>query len=289
MAWAKTVWSIVIPGPHWGRLSQYGHPNPHDAPFNQNKSEFMVLAVAVFLGLLGVQFTLAFIFVLSIIEGIRCIRLVRSQGRAMAKQSMFNSLVNLGIMLTIVGIWVLLERLGVARIILLYGNIAVYPWLSWWWCERQAGNLHFNLGRLPTSKSMLLLGALEGAVAILFTIVVFSKLPEIWGNPNPASKDLSNFGLLALLWSSTSLFVRRGLSRLELRDKGILKYGNLIRWDQIKSYQWKQAKQTQLVIHHTLPIGIGSHRSWLTIPTHHQADVEQLLTQEIPNVKAQPN
>jgi hypothetical protein len=252
----------------------------------------MVLAVAVFLGLLGVQFTLAFIFVLSLIEGIRSIRLVRSQGRAMAKQAILDSLVNLGVMLTIVGVWVLLERLGVARLILLYGNIAVYPWLSWWWCERRSGILHLNLGRLPASKSLLLLGAVQGAVTILFTIVVCSKLPEIWGNPNPASKDLSNFGLLAILWSSTSIYIRQGLSRLELRSNGILNYGHLIRWDQIKSYQWKPAKQTKLMIQYTLPIGIGSQRSWLTIPAHHQAAVEQLLAQEIPTIvgpMAQPD
>jgi Domain of unknown function (DUF5673) len=242
----------------------------------------MVLAVAVFLGILGVKFTLAFIFVLSIIEGIRCARLVQSKGQTIAKKSMLDSLVNLGVMLTIVGIWVLLEKQGVAPQILLYANIAVYPWLSWWWCERQAGTTHFNLGRAPQNRSILLLAAVEGAIAVFFAIVVLSKLPDIWGNPHPASKDINNFALLAILLSSTALLVRRGLSQLQMRENGIVTYGNLIRWDQIKSYQFKQAKQIRLIIRHTLPIGIGARTSWLAIPEHHREDVEQLLAQTIP-------
>jgi hypothetical protein len=146
--------------------------------------------------------------------------------------------------------------------------------------KRRAGSLLWNLGRSSAYRVILIADVLFFISAILQT-VVFINLAV-----NGSIKSYSNLeyylhiSQLIFYWSLAIYLFWAGLSGLELREKGIYSRLELIKWEQIASYQWEGVKGNSLTVWLKQRFPFFPTRSW-PIPLSHKALVERIITQQM--------
>jgi hypothetical protein len=247
----------------------------------------MILTVLCILVVFGVQVALVIIACTAILTGIQQARFVQKEGLSARKKPIFDEIMSLVIMLATVGIWAFLEQRGVKREVLVYGSIAIYPWVSWWWCQWKSGTTLFDTGRLPSGDSQILLGALVGIFAVFCTVLALWHPETMMRRGSQSVDHPSVIAAVMLLWSCTLLLIRRGLSGLQLRSNGLLYQGELIRWSRIQSYQWQRAKRSTLRVRYSVPVGLGAKRTRIAIPVDRVEAITQVLAQQAPNATSE--
>ena len=108
------------------------------------------------------------------------------------------------------------------------------PFIIWVLRKRRAGPVMLDLGR---SKIRLILGLF---VAIFFAAIFL--YPTFRGGEMFQSPTLSllYWSLWSLSLVAISLYI--GLTKLEIRERGILHFGEFLKWERIESYEWKGKK-----------------------------------------------
>jgi len=145
--------------------------------------------------------------------------------------------------------------------------------------KRQAGSVLLNLGRLTSHKGMLVAGGIWALCGIGLVVGFLETDVEL--------KEVS-FGLFWL--SGAAYFFSVGLSRLEIREGGILYSDRFVKWERIESYKWGGENNIDVILFPkrfvTLTIS-GRQRSpfsraiSLSIPAIHKDAVDSLLAQYV--------
>jgi hypothetical protein len=140
--------------------------------------------------------------------------------------------------------------------------------VSWLYGRCGRGRILLDCGPFPNGRQLFLSG-----FALYASLFAFVGLGAVFSGAT--APDLLSIAWLAFLsWSSVSCLIMAS-ARLQLRERGIWQYCNLIRWSRIGSYRW--ADDSTLLVKY-------SGRLWflrrvvLVAPEHRQA-VDDLLTQ----------
>jgi hypothetical protein len=153
--------------------------------------------------------------------------------------------------------------------------------ISWPRRKRRAGSLLWNLGRPSTYRSMLVAGGLFLISAILQTTMFFDSARN--GFPEGHNSPEYYLSQAILYWSTAIYFFWAGLSRLELREKGIYFKFGLIEWQQIASYKWEGVNSNTLTVWLKQRFPFFPTRSW-QIPVVHKATIERILAQNLQKI-----
>jgi hypothetical protein len=142
--------------------------------------------------------------------------------------------------------------------------------------KRQAGFLLWNLGWPSTHKYLLVASFLFFISAILQTLVFFSLgNKSLSGSTTVPEYSISQ---IVLYWSVAIYLWWAGLSKLELREKGIYFKFGLIKWDKITHYRWEGASGTTLTVWLKQRIPLFPARSW-TVPLALKNAVDRVIFQ----------
>ena len=146
-----------------------------------------------------------------------------------------------------------------------WAYIVILPWR-----KRQAGSVLLHLGRFTSHKSILVVGGIWALCGIGSLVFGLSE-------SNAGLKEVF-YGLFWL--SGAACFFSVGLSRSEIRERGILYLGRFVKWKRVESFKWEGKND------HTLTIWLRkrllSFRTIsLSIPSVHKDAVDSLLAQHI--------
>lgn len=150
--------------------------------------------------------------------------------------------------------------------------------VSWPRRKRQAGSLLWNLGRPVTYRSLLIAGVLFLISAILQTTMFIDLARKGFSGSYESPEYYLSQAFL--YWSTAISCFWAGLSKLELREKGIYFKFGLIKWQQIASYKWEGAKGNTLTVWLKQRFPFFPTRSW-QIPLVHKSTIERILAQHL--------
>ncbi len=126
---------------------------------------------------------------------------------------------------------------GILSIVLVVLILAAWVhFITWPLRKRRAGPVMLDLGR---SKIRLILGLFS---AIFFAAIFLSAFRGGGMFQFPTLSLLDKI-VLGLCWlSSVAISLDIGLTKLEMRERGILHFGEFLKWERIESYEWKGKK-----------------------------------------------
>jgi hypothetical protein len=140
----------------------------------------------------------------------------------------------------------------------------------WLQRKRKAGPILLDIGRTTQHKVLVIAGGLFIFAGIVNLIELFEP------GSKSGIRDLSG-GILSLSLGVIMIFW--GLSHFEIRERGFLSLDSLvIKWGQIKSYQWEGKNNLTLVLRLKKGLMFFRTRSF-KIPAHHMETVKKLLEQ----------
>jgi hypothetical protein len=177
---------------------------------------------------------------------------------------------------------IVLFYLVLAALALSYLWIVIVTWLR---SRGKAGALLLDLGR---SRKQVAWGSTLGALGGLSAMwwLVFVQNPNLWyrrmlilasTTGAELSANLVFTGLIALVWVSfyisiLSLFL--ALSRMEIREHGLLYFFDALRWEGIASYEWGGKSGYTLIVRRR---GRWGWKIRLPIPPEHKEATEDVL------------
>jgi hypothetical protein len=149
--------------------------------------------------------------------------------------------------------------------------------LAWGWIFRstwkasQAGRLLLDVGHLPSHRLWILVGSV--GIMMMAAVAIYRLIM--------AEPELLEIARLSFYLAFSGYFAHIGLSRLQVREKGIATHG-LIRWQDIEAYRWSAAEENELAlrVHTRVPL---SRVHYLPVPVEHQGTLEALMEQYAPH------
>jgi len=133
-------------------------------------------------------------------------------------------------------------------------------------CRAKPGGLLLNIGRSSHQISLIVF-----AGAVLLLGLGFAISGAVAGSLS-LERIVQVLGLVAIATSGLYL----GFSRIQLRERGILCFLSLIKWEDITAYRWEEGKRTvlTLTVSRRLPLFREVN---IPIPPRHRDYVNRLL------------
>jgi len=116
-------------------------------------------------------------------------------------------------------------------------TLFVWP-LVYLTCRAKPGGLLLNIGRSSHQISLIIFAG------VLLLLGLGSALSEIVAGSPSLDRVVGVLGRLAM--GTTGLFL--GFSRIQARERGILCFLRLIKWEDITAYRWREGKRTVLTL-----------------------------------------
>ncbi|MCU0533537.1 MAG: DUF5673 domain-containing protein [Hydrococcus sp. Prado102] len=144
--------------------------------------------------------------------------------------------------------------------------------LTWYKRKQYAGNVLVNLGQLVRKKILIF-------ELIFFLFVVISNCYIKFSEGSKITFDLI---IYILGWVFSIFFLLNiGLSRIDIREKGINFLFTIVEWQSIKEYKWIEPQGNVLYIRHQAGLPLMPILM-LQIPSVKKNQVEQLLSRYLP-------
>jgi hypothetical protein len=161
----------------------------------------------------------------------------------------------------------------VASVFYLLGAILLWGFLARrMWRASRAGRLLLDLGRLPPRRLWFF-----GACAAIGVLATAQSVSDWRLSGFHAAKGFTE----TLFWLTLTLESFSGLlSRLQVRENGILAFFELIEWDRIDSYEWMGGPGGTLILslRRQAPFfGVVPGKVTVSVPSEHRQRVEQVL------------
>lgn len=144
--------------------------------------------------------------------------------------------------------------------------------------RQEAGVLLLNVGRLRQTRHFIWIGFMWAAVASLNTWMFFEQ--AMTGSSSSGAGAQAS--MVIAFWSFAIGYMGLGLSKLQLREKGVWFAFAFITWQRIRSYHWAQAKPNTLIIRFTPQYLKLADCMNLIIPAPHHDAVTRLLDERLP-------
>jgi hypothetical protein len=142
------------------------------------------------------------------------------------------------------------------------------------WRASQAGALLLDLGRLPPRRLWFF-----GICTVIGALATAQSLSDWRLSGFHAVKGLAG----AFFWLTLTLEgLTAVLSRLQVRENGIVGFFELIEWDRIDSHEWAGERGEPLILHlhRRVPLfGVIPGKVILPVPAEHRERVEQMLAE----------
>ena len=162
-------------------------------------------------------------------------------------------------------------QFGIAGLLAL---LMVYLWSR----RRQAGALLLDLGPPHNRKILLILNGLLAVIVVALVVVTFME-----GELN--MEDLGRFVFFAAILSNNMLLAS---NRTQIRERGLIMGGDLLRWEKIKGYRWEPSKPNVLTLQTTSRLHAFSKPS-IPVPPQHRDHVDALMAQHVARSSTQPS
>lgn len=145
--------------------------------------------------------------------------------------------------------------------------------LTWPYRKSKAGDLLFDAGRTWHSKMLFWVGIAESGVA---TFVTWLSLERMFASPDTADKVLQT-PRVAFWWMIAILLISIGLSKLEIRERGICFLYTFLPWRRISAYRWETSRPSTLTIKvRRLGLLLSEHVS-VRVPKRYRNEIEQIV------------
>ena len=144
--------------------------------------------------------------------------------------------------------------------------VILVAFLVKWRLDRNAsGPVLLDCGPRPLRMLFMFNGVLFAFMGVLGGLGHIWVMTDVLGLAGP------------LIWITASLFyVLMGLGRLQIRENGLWQYGNLLKWDRIKSYEWKGKSDCTLMLQAETWFPFMG-RGALPVPIEYKEEIDRML------------
>ncbi|MEL6490667.1 MAG: hypothetical protein AAFQ95_11950 [Cyanobacteria bacterium J06621_3] len=155
--------------------------------------------------------------------------------------------------------------------------------LSWPYRKQEFGDLLLDAGRTWQNKVLFWIGLIEAGIATFIT----------WLSSRHFLASLDSAGgLLQILqvrapqvifwWTIAILLISTGLSKLELREKGLCFLWTFVSWQQISAYWWENSQQNTLTIKVRRRLLLSPSFMSIRTPARYRDAIERIVNAHIP-------
>jgi len=170
------------------------------------------------------------------------------------------------------------RNLSSLSILYLLPTIGFGLWgLSWPYRKRASGGLLLDVGRTWQNNILFWIGIMEGGVATFVTWLSFSSL---LGSPDTV-EGLLRMPRVAFWWMLCALLISIGLSKLELREKGLCFLYTVIPWQRVSAYRWEGSRRNTFTIEVRRRLLLSSGFISIKVLERQRNEIERIVTAHI--------